>query len=105
MASRRRSRRARRVSPALAARSADGGKTWNKVLYKSPRTGAWDLVMDPANPDVLINEMRMEDPEALAEPFEVTTRYRRDRHGTLLEFQCSENDRNPVNAAGETEFD
>jgi hypothetical protein len=33
---------------------------------------------------VLVNEMRMEDPEALAEPFAVTTRYRRDRYGKLL---------------------
>lgn len=60
--------------------------------------------LDPNDPDVLINEMRMEDPEALAEPFEVTTRYRRDRYGKLLEFQCSENDRNPVNEEGETEY-
>jgi hypothetical protein len=60
--------------------------------------------LDPANPDILINEMRMEDPEALTEPFEITVRYRRDRYGKLLEFQCSENDRNPVNEEGETEY-
>ncbi len=60
--------------------------------------------LDPADPDVLLNEMRMEDPEALEEPFEVTVRYRRDRYGKLIEFQCSENDRNPVNADGETQF-
>ena len=60
--------------------------------------------LDPADPDVLLNEMRMEDPEALVEPFEVTTRYRRDRYGRLIEFQCSENDRNPVNEQGETEY-
>jgi hypothetical protein len=57
------------------------------------------------NPDVLVNALRMEDPQALAEPFELTVTYRRDREGTLIEFQCSENDRNPVNAQGETEFD
>jgi hypothetical protein len=62
------------------------------------------ISLDPENPDVLINRMRMEDPEALAEPFEVTTRYRRDRYGKLIEFQCAENDRNPVNAEGETEY-
>jgi photosystem II stability/assembly factor-like uncharacterized protein len=38
-------------------KTVDGGKTWSKVLYKSPRTGAWDLVMDPANPDVLYASM------------------------------------------------
>ena len=34
-------------------KTTDGGKTWAKSLYKSPRTGAWDLVMDPTNPDVI----------------------------------------------------
>ena len=61
--------------------------------------------LDPADPNVLVNEMRMEDPEALAEPFVVTTRYRRDRYGKLIEFQCSENDRNPVDEDGNTRFD
>ena len=57
------------------------------------------------NPDVLVNRMRMEDPLALAEPFEITVTYRRDRAGSLIEFQCAENDRNPVDANGETRFD
>lgn len=61
--------------------------------------------LDPANPDVLVNQMWMEDPEALAEPFSVTARYRRDRYGKLIEFQCSENDRNPINEHGETLFE
>ena len=61
--------------------------------------------LDPTDPNVLINEMRMEDPEALAEPFEVTTRYRRDRYGRLFEFQCSQNDRNPVDDDGNTKFE
>jgi len=38
-------------------KTTDGGKTWNKILYKSPRTGAIDLVMDPRNPDVLYVSM------------------------------------------------
>jgi hypothetical protein len=60
--------------------------------------------LDPANPDMLVNEMTMEDPEALAEPYHTTARYRRDRYGGLLEFECSQNDRNPVDANGNTEF-
>jgi len=60
--------------------------------------------LDPADPDVLVNEMTMDDPDALAEPFRVTARYRRDRYGSLIEFQCSENDRNPVDENGETQF-
>jgi len=34
-------------------RSLDGGKTFEKVLYKDENTGAADLVMDPGNPQVL----------------------------------------------------
>lgn len=34
-------------------KTTDGGKTWAKVLYRTERTGAVDLVMDPNNPDVL----------------------------------------------------
>lgn len=57
------------------------------------------------SPDILVYHVRMDDPQALAEPYELTVTYRRDRHGTLLEFQCSENDRNPVNEDGATQFD
>jgi photosystem II stability/assembly factor-like uncharacterized protein len=34
-------------------RSTDGGATWQKVLSKDQNTGASDIEMDPANPDVL----------------------------------------------------
>ena len=34
-------------------KTTDGGATWTKVLFKSERTGAVDLAMDPSNPDVL----------------------------------------------------
>src|SRR5579862_8801476 len=30
-------------------KSTDGGKTWSKVLYKDPNTGAIDLAMDPTD--------------------------------------------------------
>lgn len=61
--------------------------------------------LDPADPDVLVNEMWMEDPAALAEPFTVTVHYRRDRYGKLIEFQCAENDRNPIDEHGNTLFE
>ena len=38
-------------------KTTDGGKTWRKVFYRSPRTGAWDLVMDPSSPDVIYASM------------------------------------------------
>ncbi len=34
-------------------RSADGGATWERVLFRSSRAGAIDLSMDPNNPRVL----------------------------------------------------
>jgi photosystem II stability/assembly factor-like uncharacterized protein len=34
-------------------RSADGGKTWNKVLYKDENTGAIDIAFDPHNANIL----------------------------------------------------
>ncbi len=34
-------------------RSTDGGKTFQKVLYKDVNTGAIGLVLDPGNPDII----------------------------------------------------
>lgn len=34
-------------------KSADGGQTWNKILYIDENTGCSDLDIDPENPDIL----------------------------------------------------
>ncbi len=34
-------------------RSRDGGKTWQKILYRNAQTGASELSMDPSNPNTL----------------------------------------------------
>ena len=34
-------------------RTRDGGKSWSKILYRDAKTGAVDISIDPANPDVL----------------------------------------------------
>ncbi len=34
-------------------RSKDGGKTWEKILFRNDSTGATDLQMDPGDPNVL----------------------------------------------------
>jgi len=34
-------------------KSTDGGETFRKVLYRDPDTGAADVALDPANPDVV----------------------------------------------------
>ncbi len=38
-------------------KSNDGGKTWNKILYIGPSTGAADVIMDPKNPSILYASM------------------------------------------------
>ncbi len=34
-------------------RTHDGGATWQKVLYQSPKTGGIDVVIDPQNPNIV----------------------------------------------------
>ena len=34
-------------------KTVDGGKSWRKVLFRGDSAGAFDLVLDPANPDVI----------------------------------------------------
>lgn len=34
-------------------KTADGGRTWNKVLFVNDHTGATELIIDPSNPEVL----------------------------------------------------
>ena len=38
-------------------KTTDGGKTWAKILYTNPKSGAADLVMDSQNPNKLIAAM------------------------------------------------
>src|SRR5688572_27243585 len=38
-------------------KTTNGGRTWTKIHYKSPRTGAIDLVMDPKDPNTLYAAM------------------------------------------------
>ena len=38
-------------------KTTNGGRTWSKVFYRSPRTGAIDLAMDPSSPDTLYAAM------------------------------------------------
>ncbi|HUR12760.1 MAG TPA: hypothetical protein VM012_15395 [Flavitalea sp.] len=34
-------------------KTTNGGKTWQKILYKDEKTGCIDLIMDPSNPEIL----------------------------------------------------
>ena len=76
------------------------GMTHSDKLHITER-----MHLKPGDPDTLLNEITVEDPEALAEPWHTTATYHRDRYGQLLEFECAENDRNPVDEHGNTEFE
>ena len=56
------------------------------------------------DPDTLVIETTLDDPLALDKPWHTRATYARSRQGELLEFICAENDRNPVDAAGNTQF-
>ncbi len=60
--------------------------------------------LTPKDPDTLVDEMTIEDPEALAKPWTRSLTFKRSRELQLLEFECAENDRNPVDSAGKTGF-
>jgi hypothetical protein len=57
-----------------------------------------------AKPDTLVDEMTLEDPLALEKPWSTKLTFKRSRGDQLLEFICEENDRNPVDAAGNAEL-
>jgi hypothetical protein len=61
--------------------------------------------LDPKNSDVMRVQIRVDDPVALAKPYTNTLTFNRSRDADLLEFICAENDRNPVDASGETTFE
>ena len=38
-------------------RTTDGGKTWEKVLYKDENTGGIDVAFDPHNPNIFFGAL------------------------------------------------
>ena len=56
----------------------------------------------PDDKDTLVDDMLVEDPEALEHPWNAVLTYKRARDQDLMEFECAENDRNPVDANGNT---
>ena len=57
------------------------------------------------DPDTLIVQMTLEDPDALEKPFQRTLTFNRQRDWSLMEFICAENDRNPIDEHGYTVYD
>jgi hypothetical protein len=62
------------------------------------------LHLSPTDPNQLIDEVTVTDPEALETPWRATWRFRRHREWELLEFVCAENDRNPLGSDGRARF-
>ena len=58
------------------------------------------IYLDPKDPNTLIVDMVLTDPEALEKPFVNQYRYGRRRDIDLLEFYCAENERNALNEKG-----
>jgi hypothetical protein len=56
------------------------------------------------DPNQLVVEMTMDDPDALEVPYHRALTFKRERDWNLMEFVCAENDRNPVGADGLTKF-
>jgi hypothetical protein len=61
--------------------------------------------LDPKDADKMLVQITVEDPQALEKPYTNTLKFTRSRDQQLLEFICAENDRNPVDASGETQFE
>lgn len=61
--------------------------------------------LDKKDKDVLRVQLTVADPQALEKPYTNVLTFTRSRDADLLEFICAENDRNPVDASGETTFD
>jgi hypothetical protein len=63
------------------------------------------FALDPKDPDVMRVQITVDDPIALAKPYTNTLTFNRSRDAELIEFICAENDRNPVDATGDTTFE
>lgn len=62
------------------------------------------MYLDKSSPDMLIDEITVVDPEALAKPFHLTYHYKRQRDLDLMEYVCVENDRNPLTESGISDY-
>jgi hypothetical protein len=61
--------------------------------------------LDPADPNVLVNEMRMDDPEALAEPFASPPAIAATATASCTNSSARRTTANPVDDDGNTQFE
>ncbi|MGC3980512.1 MAG: hypothetical protein QM808_04550 [Steroidobacteraceae bacterium] len=57
------------------------------------------------NKDLLRVDSKVEDADALLQPWTFSTNYRRVPNGELIDYECTENPRNPINADGSVGFE
>ncbi len=62
------------------------------------------IYLDENDNDLMHVEFTLVDPDALAEPWQSSATFRRNREWEQIEFVCAENDRNPVAPDGTTQF-
>ena len=60
------------------------------------------IYLDPENEDQLHLDFTFEDPKVLAEPWQLTYTYSRDRTWEQIEYICSQNNRHILDADGQT---
>jgi hypothetical protein len=60
--------------------------------------------LDPQDANQLLVDMKIEDADALEKPWNRRFTFNRQRDWQLMEFICAENDRNPVDQEGHTQF-
>jgi hypothetical protein len=74
-------------------------------MYHSDKIRVTERIrLDSKDPDKLFVELTVTDPEALAKPYTNVYAFTRSREYELIEFICAENDRNKLDAEGNTTF-
>jgi len=63
------------------------------------------IYLDATNKDLMHLDFTYEDPNVLAQPWHQNHTFRRDRTWDILEYVCSENNRHPLDANGQTQAD
>lgn len=75
-------------------------------MYHSDKVHIVERIqLDKSDPDKLHVQITVDDPLALEKPYTNTLNFTRSRDANLLEFICAENDRNPVDESGNTQFE
>jgi hypothetical protein len=82
----------------------DSLEVWMGMKHSARLRMVERIHLASGDPDTLVDDMTVYDPVAFEKPWTTQLTYKRMRDGELLEFECAENDRNPVDATGHTGF-